>query len=251
MGLVRRALSEFAGLLVPDMCVHCGVPSGEDEYGLCRGCRCAIPDLPSARCSCCGLPGLSADGHDALLSSGLCALCTDDPLRPQVLAYGQFSGSVLPSLLQRLKYRDEQHLVRPLAHLVWCAVEGTLYLRGVDVVVPVPLHDDRLVERGFNQSVLLATTLCRNSGLSLVHALKRVSRTRSQARLGRAERANNLKGSFELRRGFERRVEGKKILLIDDVVTTGWTVRECASILRAGGALGVDVICLGRTPRLR
>jgi predicted amidophosphoribosyltransferase len=99
--------------------------------------------------------------------------------------------------------------------------------------------------------VLLCASLCRRSGLPLLHGLERVSSTLSQARLGAAARAINLGGSFVARQGAQDRIEGRRLLLVDDVVTTGWTVAECARTLVSNGAAAVAVLCLARTPRLR
>lgn len=164
-------------------------------------------------------------------------------------AYAQFVGETLPALLIRCKYGGERHLSRPLGHLVWIAAATQLVLAEYDAVVAVPLHDTRLLERGFNQAVLLAGPLCRNSGLPLVSPLRRAEATARQSLLGARERSRNLRGSFQLAPGAGSVVDGRQLLLVDDVVTTGHTVRECARVLRAAGAARVDVVCLARTPR--
>jgi ComF family protein len=252
MELFTRAFTELIDLLVPQKCGYCGAPTAHHgEQGLCGTCREAIEALPSLRCERCDLPELQERGARLLGIDGLCLLCRGDPERPITRSSAQFSGDVLPSLLVRLKYGGEAHLARPLAQLMWRAACEHYRLENFDAVVPVPLHDRRLVSRGFNQSVLLCAPLCRRSGLPLLNGLKRVSTTPSQARLRATDRALNLRGSFIVRRRSYGGIEGRRLLLVDDVVTTGWTVRECARTLTSNGAAAVAVLCLGRTPRSR
>ena len=251
MRSLSQAVIGLVDLLVPERCGHCGAATHRSEYGLCEGCRLAIPRLPAARCRRCALPELSDGRARHLDTEGLCEHCSSGPLRPEVYPFGLFSGPVLPAILRRLKYGDERHLARPLSELLWQVAREQLDLREFDAVVPVPLHDKRLLKRGFNQAVLISTALCRHSGLPLLHALERTSATPTQARLGRADRALNLQGSFDVRRGFHPRIEGRRLLLVDDVVTTGSTVAECGRALYSQGTAAVTVICLGRTPRLR
>jgi len=251
MGSLSRALTGLVDLLVPQTCGHCGEScSRYDEQGLCWRCRDAIPALPALRCERCDLPERHEEGERLLDEDRLCMLCRGEPRRPKIRSAAQFSGEVLPSLLARLKYGREMHLARPLAQLLWLAAREHYLLGNFDAVVPVPLHDRRLVTRGFNQTVLLCGTLCRGSGLPLMNALARVSSTRSQARLSATDRARNMRGSFVVRQGLQRHIEGRTLLLVDDVVTTGHTAHACAATLLSTGVAGVAVLCLGRTPLL-
>jgi len=116
----------------------------------------------------------------------------------------------------------------------------------MDCIVPVPLHPRRLRERGFNQSELLSESLALASGIS--HAprlLSKISPTRSQTTLGRRDRKKNLRGTFALSRGAT--AANRRILLVDDIYTTGCTVEECARVLRRAGARGVRVVTLARS----
>jgi len=207
--------------------------------------------LPCAApcCERCALPLGSPAGLESSAPT-LCRRCATDPEMPRVRAYAQFVGDTLPALLIRCKYGGERHLGRPLGHLVWLAAARQLSLVDYDAVIAVPLHDTRLLQRGFNQAVLLARPLCRHSGLPLVSPLRRVEATAKQSLLGARERGRNLVGSFRIAAGMGAVVKGRRLLLVDDVVTTGHTVRECARVLRAAGAVRVDVVCLARTPRV-
>jgi ComF family protein len=116
----------------------------------------------------------------------------------------------------------------------------------VDVIVPVPLHPARLRRRGYNQAALLARELGRRVGLPVEErALQRVRATRSQMRLSAADRRRNVQGAFRCADG---RVRGRRVLLLDDVCTTGATLEACADALRAGGAESVWALTLARAP---
>lgn len=114
--------------------------------------------------------------------------------------------------------------------------------KGYDLLVPVPLHPNRLRERGYNQSALLARALAERSGIAWQDVLVRVRDTPHQTGLGRAERLKNLDGAFALRKGSD--VTGKRILLVDDVFTTGTTLRQCAAVLHQYGAVEIHGVTL-------
>ena len=116
--------------------------------------------------------------------------------------------------------------------------------RRFDLVVPVPLHPARQRERGFNQAELLAAELRRVSGLTVRNVLQRTRYTTTQTQFDRSERMENLRGAFRLRRGSN--VQDLRMLLVDDVLTTGSTLSECASVLREAGALSVHAVTAAR-----
>lgn len=125
---------------------------------------------------------------------------------------------------------------------------GTELLAACDIVASVPLHWTRLFTRRYNQAAVLAHALVRDGGPAVVaDLLERHRATPSQGRSGRAERRRNVRGAFALKRG--RSVAGRRVLLIDDVLTTGATVSECARVLHNAGATAVDVLTLARTVR--
>jgi ComF family protein len=127
------------------------------------------------------------------------------------------------------------------------AAAGAELLADADVLVPVPLHYFRLVRRGFNQSVWLAATLARKSQARLcVDALKRVRATPIQGGLSADGRRRNVQGAFRVRKAREALVRDKKILLVDDVLTTGATAEACSKALKRAGARCVDVLALAR-----
>jgi ComF family protein len=152
----------------------------------------------------------------------------------------RYTGAVAQAI-QRLKFEDAAWVARPLASLIRPLVAA---LRGsVDVVVPVPLHVARLRARGYNQAALLARHAARRLVPVDHGALTRPRDTPAQRRLTRAQRLENLRGAFEAQ---PRRVHGRRILLVDDVLTTGATAAACALALRCAGAPEIHVLTLAR-----
>ncbi len=154
-------------------------------------------------------------------------------------------GDVSRDLVLGLKYQGRRDGLSVLGG--WMASAGRDLLADADVIVPVPLHYFRLVRRGFNQSAWLAAALSRASGVRLsVDALKRVKATPIQGGLSADGRRRNVQGAFKVRRSRERLVKGRRVLLVDDVLTTGATAEACTRALRRAGAACVDVVTLAR-----
>lgn len=145
-----------------------------------------------------------------------------------------YEGRVAQAV-RRLKYNRSTSLAEPLAGMI-AEGQSRLGLKGYDVVVPIPIHWSRRAARGFNQSDLLASRLDRVDP----RALARIRRTRAQAGLTHEQRLSNLEGAF---RGSSR-LGGRSVLLVDDVLTSGQTARECAKALRAAGATEVGILAL-------
>jgi ComF family protein len=137
------------------------------------------------------------------------------------------------------------HLRHPVGGWLCDTLEDPrLHGRRFDAVIPVPLHPARKRERGFNQAELLAELLCAHAGLKMHIALERIRYTTTQTAFDRAERMENLRDAFRLRR--KANVQGLRVLLIDDVLTTGSTLSECARVLKQAGAISVHAATAAR-----
>ncbi len=189
-------------------------------------------------CVVCGFP------FDYSLGQGaLCAHCIAE--RPAyakaraVLRYDAFSRA----LVLALKYHDQHHLSPHYAG--WMAQAGGELLQESDIIVPVPLHRWRFLRRRYNQAALLAQALSVISGIPCIpDALIRVRATAAQTGLTRKERLNNLKGAFAI--NVDHVLTDKRVLLVDDVMTTGTTLAQCAQILLSAGVSDVQVLTLAR-----
>jgi ComF family protein len=213
---------------------------------VCRVClRTPEPLNAEFFCISCRTPFQNAFPLDA---EGRCALCRRG-LRGFDAAYcfGAYEGT-LRELIHLYKYGRIRTLMSPLGDLLVAAMPRD---ERFDAVTPVPLHWRRQWHRGFNQSELLAREIARRSGIPAVNILKRVRATAAQAGLSNTGRRSNVTKAFECRRGARwiRRVAGKRILLIDDVLTTGSTAASCAMALKRAGADRVALLTIARVDR--
>ena len=154
-----------------------------------------------------------------------------------------FSGTVRRAL-HELKYGGEQRLAAPLG----AAIARRWRRAGVggDVIAHVPVSEQRLRKRGYDQAALLARAAARELGLAAVDALERHRATLPQFELDRSKRAGNVAGAFAVKPGAEAPIEGRWVVLVDDVTTTGATLAACADALLAGGAMAVSAITMAR-----
>jgi ComF family protein len=176
--------------------------------------------------------------------AGTCRDCGEGRRRVDLIRAAFAYRGPLPGLVHALKYRRHRSIAKPLASWMAGALARFPELAGADAVTAVPLHPARLAERGFNQAALLADGLVSAYGRPLLETLERTANTRPQWRLGREQRAKNLRLAF--RPKTDGRIAGKSFLLIDDVCTTGETLDNCAAALRAAGAVKVTAFVLAR-----
>ena len=176
--------------------------------------------------------------------NGVCPLCRLG-LRgfDAAYCYGAYEGT-LRQLIHLFKYGRVKTLARPLGNYLALAIPRE---QRFDAIVPMPLHWRRRWQRGFNQSALLANEIARRSSVPVLCAVRRVRATRPQAGLSNTERQTNIARAFRVRR--RRLVEGRRVLLIDDVMTTGATAAACARALRDAGAKYVALLTLARVDR--
>lgn len=216
-----RTLAELAGhALSPTGCASCDAPIPFNHVFCAECARSIVPD-----------PGREAQRSPGSAGFG------------GAVAFCLFGGAAAAAL-RRLKYEERPDLARPLGHLLRRAARDA-DLRA-DVVVPVPLHPKRLADRGFNQAALLAAEVADELKAPLVtRALARGLDTTQQAKLDRAGRLTNLAGAFSAR-GAEK-VRGRRVVLVDDVVTTGATLTACAEVLLETGAESVAGLVVARS----
>ncbi len=237
MKIFIRAIVALLDALLPPHCLSCG-GAVDRQGGLCPACWTALTFIAAPLCARCGLPFEYEVGETMV-----CGACIADPplyaRARSTLVYDDASRS----LLMGFKHGDRTHAAKPFG--VWLARAGAEVLDGADFLAPVPLHRWRLFTRRYNQAALLAWETGRQAGVPVTpDLLVRRRRTRSQGGLDRTGRRRNVAGAFTLRQG--RVVEGKRIVLVDDVLTTGATVNECARVLLEAGAARVDVLALAR-----
>ena len=201
----------------------------------CAECLDGFSSLPQAQCSRCALP-FSGEAN----SSHLCGRCIKQPPAfTKVYVVGRYESSLRHSIHQ-FKFNGKVGLDRPLGCLLEQAIDSNLR---VDLVVPVPLQLKRLRQRSYNQALLLAREVARIRGVVLDnHLLIKARETESQQGLSAGDRIKNLHGAFQLK----DKLSGQRILLIDDVMTTGATVAACSQVLIEGGAAEVYVAVIGR-----
>lgn len=234
-------------IIYPPRCVICSQflwkgPLSRDRRSalFCQACtadfRCLVPPL----CPICGQPFSAAAGDDHPCEDCL----RKRPLYDAAWAPYHYEGAILKGI-HRLKYGSKSFVADALGPLVTGFAQQRLDGARPDLIMPVPLHPRRLRERGFNQSLLLARHVSRTLHLDLdILSLRRVRYTLPQANLAKKERQKNVRGAFFLEQ--EGVVRGKTVLLVDDVVTTGNTLNECARILRKAGAQKVLCLSLAR-----
>jgi ComF family protein len=239
---VPDLLDTILYLVFPVDCAACGRPAAERRLPFfCRSCWDSIRPLEGPLCPRCGRP---FDSPLALAFSPghLCRPCRDKPPRyDRALAPYRYEG-VLEQAIRLFKYRRRDALAIPLADLMLVWADR---LPPADLVMPVPLHPSRLRTREFNQSLLLADRIAYRLGLPLsFESLARIRETRPQTELDRRDRARNVRRAFAVRD--PEGLENRRVLLVDDVLTTGATVNDCARALRRAGAASVAVLTLAR-----
>ncbi len=181
----------------------------------------------------------------ALTSSFTCANCAHREIHFDAAVAAYRGRGIVRHIIHEFKYARQVHLRHLVARWL-CAAFDDPRLRGrhFDLVVPVPLHPTRQRERGFNQAVLLAKLLSAQVSIRCNPVLKRIRYTTTQTALDRGERIENLHNAFRLRKNAD--VRGLRVLLIDDVLTTGSTLSECARVLKRAGAISVHAATAAR-----
>jgi ComF family protein len=227
-------------LLFPPLCHVCRrfIPTAA-ELHICPACREGMPPIAAPLCPVCGIPFAGAG------SDHLCGRCSTSPPAFDLARAALVYEGAARDLIHAFKYNNKTHLRRPLALLTLELLSEFMRSRNSDLIMPVPLHAKKLSSRGFNQALLLGELFSRQLTIPLDrHTLRRIRWTEPQVNLLAQDRWANVKGAFGVHEA--ARVKGRRVLLVDDVLTTGSTVDECGRVLKAAGARAVTVITVAR-----
>jgi len=238
--LGKHAIGRVLDTLLPQRCLKCSAAIG-GAGALCGECWTQVNFLTPPHCEMCGVPFEYDPGAGALCASCSAVAPPFDRARA-VFRYDADSRD----LVIAYKHADATHATPAFAG--WLARAGEQLIADADVIAPVPLHRWRLLRRRFNQSALLAAAVARLADRSYApQLLVRRRPTPSQSGRNAGQRRRNVKGAFKV--GDDQDISGARVLLIDDVYTTGATVAECARVLVRSGARAVDVLTLARVIR--
>lgn len=238
----RRALDALLGAALPPLCPACREPVAHTG-GLCATCWSRLAFIARPYCERLGIP-FAFDVGPGLLSMQAIA---DPPAYHRARAVVRYDG-VARTLVHALKYGDRLELAPAMGR--WMAASGKELLDGADAVVPVPLHWRRLWARRFNQSAALAKVIAREAELPIIDdGLRRVKATAQQVGLSQAERARNVQGAFRVAPASRHLIVGRRVVLVDDVLTSGATADACARALLRAGATQVDALVFARVVR--
>lgn len=249
-GLASRARKSAAGnlaglgnrlvqLVLPPSCLACN-KAVANEGTLCVACWSRLSLIERPYCERLGLPFAYDPGPGALSPEAIAHPPPFDRLRAVSLY-----DDVARRLVYGLKYNDHLELVRWMAG--WMARSGAALVRDADLIVPVPLHRRRLWWRRFNQSAALAVSIGGTGGKGVaLTALSRSRATRRQVGLGATERARNVRGAFAVTDAGRDRIAGRRVLVVDDVYTTGATANSVTRSLLRAGAAAVDILVFAR-----
>ncbi len=236
---LARHLLDF---ILPTSCAYCGSRLGESPIPFfCSSCWADFTLLQGPVCSCCGKPFESPEAltHSPDHECGTCRL--NRPFFDQSLSVGYFEGS-LREAIHQFKYRPCRALGKPLGQ--WMQSNIRL-ISNIDLFIPVPLHAKRLKKRGFNQSLLLALQINKEYKIPISYDnLVRIKPTKPQVDLSSDDRVKNVADAFTVQNS--ALIKEKKIILVDDVLTTGATMNECARVLKDAGAGQVTALTLAR-----
>jgi ComF family protein len=239
---IQQVVQRCLNILLPPACVACGALVSS-ENGLCAACWEQVDFIGDPVCAQCGRPFEFDPGEGSQ-----CAACLKKPplydRARSAVVYGETSRRFI------LSYKHGDRLDMVPSMVSWLERAGEMVITDADLIAPVPLHWSRFLSRRFNQSAELARVLSRRTDCRYMpELLIRKKRTTSQAGLNARERAKNVRGAFAVKSKHMDVLEGKRVLLVDDVLTTGSTLNACAGVLLWAGASAVDVLTLARVVR--
>ncbi len=238
LGISRLILSRVADFFVPPLCLSCRQPLAQHN-AVCAGCWREIHFIVPPVCDRLGIPLPFDPGGGPIISA---AAAANPPKYDRARVVAHYTGT-MRKLIHMYKYGDQQ--APRHAFTRWLNTAAEELIMGCDLIIPVPLSRQKLRARRFNQAALLAKDLARETGLRYEpQVLVRRKNTLSQVGLTRDQRRQNLRGAFDVPGKKRAAIDGRNILLLDDVITTGTTIESCAHTLKQAGARRVDVVAL-------
>ncbi len=233
-----QSLRYSADLILPAVCVSCSALITRHNL-LCPKCWGGLNLITPPLCDRLGIPLPGYEGSGPHIST---QAATNPPIFSRARAAAHYGG-IIRKLIVRFKFEDKHEPLPLFIRLMHNS--GHDLLKDADLLIPVPLHRLRLLQRRFNQSALLAKGLSKMTGVpARVAGLKKTRRTVAQVGLAQEARQKNLTDAFSMTAAGEKAVRGKRVLLIDDVITTGATANACASTLLKAGARKVDILAI-------
>lgn len=233
-----RHLLDFA---LPPRCAGCGIIT-DAPHRFCLACWQSLTFLGEPCCQCCGLPFEFDHGIDAQ-----CGACIADPPAFDSLRAAVAYGETARKVVLKLKYGGRPGVAETLGRFM------QRHLAGLDqeaIIAPVPLHRWRIWQRGYNQAALIASAMAKLSGIGLdIDLIRRTRHTPPLKGMDRRARALAVRGAFAFAGPARERIAGRRIILVDDVFTTGATANACAQLLKRSGATQVNIICWARVVR--
>lgn len=233
----REILETLRDLFFPAHCAGCAAAVKAGWF--CRDCERQLRPVPAPHCEVCSQP------YAGEMDRFVCVNCRGRAFHFECAVGVMHSRGVMRDLIHRLKYGGELWLAEILGEFLERGFDDPrLAGEEIDAIVPVPLHPLRKREREFNQAEILARDLARRRNLPFLDALRRLRYTVTQTHFDRRRRMQNLRDAFELQQNVH--VQGKHLLLVDDVLTTGSTLDECARVLLEAGAESVHALTVAR-----
>ncbi len=235
--MIQQFFETAITFLFPAQCKVCEMDIGIESIPyLCKGCWDSLDIVTPPWCEICGK-------HDV---DGVCTMCATNPPRYGKLRTVAFYDAILQKIIHLYKFEKRRTLAKHLSYIMVKHRPKDCDFNEYDYILPIPLHKNRLRERGFNQSALIAQGISNEVGIDIcTNALVRNKNTSPQSSLTRDARQTNIVGAFGIKN--RNLIKGKRILILDDVFTTGATVNEAVNMLWNEDPVEIDVLTLART----